>query len=72
MMQGNGACKKYSRHPVVKWGANLRKAAIKPLFLPHPVRIFTAFAAMKKERCIMLESRKANQCSTVLLTRCSH
>lgn len=69
MMQGNGACKKYSLHPVVKWGANLRKAAIKPLFLLHPVRILTAFAAIKMERCLMFESRKANRCSPVLLTR---
>lgn len=61
MMQGNGAREKYSLHPVVKWGANLRKAAIKPLFLPHPVRILTVFAVIKRERCIMFESRKGNQ-----------
>ena len=72
MMQGNSACKKYSLHPVVKWGANLRKAAIKPLFLPHPVRILTAFAAIKRGKRIMFESRKTSQCLPALLTRCCH
>lgn len=54
-MQSKRRLKKYSNHSAVKWGANLRKAAINLLILRHPRRTVATRVVFIMKMCMLLQ-----------------